>query len=665
MPETQFTLDLALVLLAALGGGLLAYVLKQPLFLGYILGGALIGPFTPGPHVTNVELIEQLAEIGVVLLMFTMGLEFSLKELIRVRTAAVGGGLLGIGAMIGLFVSLRGVFALTFDEALFLGAAISVSSTMVIAKLLMEREALNTEHGHLMIGTLLVEDLAVVLMLMILPALGGAGGLAETRLVDLGSALLKGAAILVPVLWLATYVVPSLIGRIARTRDVELFILVALVLSLGTGVVTAQLGLSPAMGAFLAGLIIGESEFVHETLARILPLRDLFVALFFVSIGMLIDPRIILNHLPLHVALVLLVVVGKGMIRGVLTTLFRYPLRVAFMVTLGFTQIGEFTFVLARVGVDEGVISFEHYNVLLASSLLTIFLSTFLFRSAPSLWHRMSERLPGLEAPAGGSALADAARDAPRGGHVIVCGYGRMGSAVGESLERFGIPHVILETDPRKVTRLKERGIPVIFGDAANERVCRAAHPQKAALAVIALPDFFHARQVFRHLKRLNPELPIVARAHWGPEREELFREGVTEVIQPEFEGAIEMIRHALIHARVDALEMEPYLHELRQQRYSRLLRAWLQREDPAHRTQKIQEIEIPKGSPLAGHSLRECRIRERTGVSVLEIRRKDGRILPNPAPDTVFESGDRALVMGSPTQLIGFLEMVRPPDLG
>ena len=660
MPESTFFRDLAFVLLAALGGGFVAHLLRLPLFLGYIVGGVLIGPFTPGPQVAEPRFIEQLAEIGVVLLMFTMGLEFSLKELLRVRVVALGGGLLGMLAMIGILLLLGNRLGLAFDESLFVGAAISVSSTMVIAKLLMEREELNSEHGHLMIGTLLVEDLAMVVLLVLLPAVHQ---LQQGELTTVALALLKGLGILVPVVFLATRAVPPLIDRIAHTRNFELFILVALVLSLGTAVATAQLGLSPAMGAFLAGLIIGESDFVHETLARILPLRDLFVALFFVSMGMLINPAIILQNLPLHGLLVGLVVVAKGLIRGLIVYLFRYPLRVAFLVALGFTQIGEFSFVLARLGVNLGAVSFASYNVILATALLSIFISTFLFRLRHPGWARLSARFPRIVLPPEEILPADSEAPAPSHGHVIICGYGRIGSAVGDALEKFGIPQVIIEADRQILKRLKDRGIPVIYGDAANERVCRAAHPEKAALAMIALPDSFHARQAFRSLKSLSPNLSIIVRAHWDEEREELFREGVTEVIQPEFEGSIEMIRHALAHVGVPALDMQSHLQELRQQRYSNLLQQWLHREDPTQRLQKIQEIEIPPGSALAGCSLRECKVRERTGVSVLQVRHKNREITSNPTPDARLEAGDKVVVMGSPSQLIAFIEMNQPLD--
>ncbi len=659
MPQIPpLILDIALALVAALGGGLLAHVLRQPLFVGYIVGGVLIGPVTPGPNISDVHAIEQLAEIGVMLLMFTMGLEFSLKELRRVGGAAIGGGLLGVVAMVALVVLLGGTFGLELAEALVLGAAISVSSTMVIGKLLMQRNELDSAHGRLMIATLLVEDLAVVLMLMVLPALGGARDL-DAALLDVGTALLQGAAILAPVIALAVYVVPRVVEKIAHTRDVELFLLVALAFGLGTGVLTAQLGLSPAMGAFLAGLIISESEYVHETLARILPLRDLFVALFFVSVGLLIDPTAIVAHWPLVLGIVGLVVVGKGLLRGGLAALFAQPLRIAFFTALGFTQIGEFTFVMAQVGVDSGVLSDANYNVLLASALLTIIVSSSLFRATPQLWRHVSKRFPEIDWPQA-PEYVESTRPDETSGHVILCGYGRIGEAVTDALIHFGLSLVVVERDPEKAEQLKTREVPVVIGDAAHETVLREAAPGRASLAVIAMPDFYNARQAFRTLRELSPELPIVARAHWGPEREQFFREGITEVIQPEFEGAIEMIRHTLMHADLASLDVEGYIHEMRQHRYGRLVQSWLQREAPGHRAHKLQEISLPQGSPLVGHSLEACRVRERVGVSVLAIRRRGGGLVSNPSPDTVFQAGDRVLVMGTPSQMIEFAEMSR-----
>jgi CPA2 family monovalent cation:H+ antiporter-2 len=653
MSELTSFRDLALVLTGALGGGLLAHFLKLPLFLGYIVGGVLVGPFTPGLRVEDPTFILLLAQIGIVLLMFSMGLEFSLKDLMRVGAPAILGGLLGMLAMMLIFLLIGGLIGLSVIASLFIGAGISVSSTMVIAKLLMERDELTLEHGRLMIGTLLVEDLAVVVLLVLLPALSQ---FQESHWQELALALLKAVGILVPVIYLAMRAVPQLVERIARTGNFELFILVSLVIGIGTAVGTAQLGLSTAMGAFLAGILISESDYVHETLARILPLRDLFVALFFVSLGMLIDPQAILQNWPFCLLLIGLVVIGKGLIRGLITLLFRYPLRVAFFMALGFTQIGEFSFVLAQVGLQASAISQGHYNVLLTASLATIFISSLLFRGAHPWWAAIRRAFPWVEKRS--ADQPDEFRVKENIKHVILFGYGRIGRAVGTALDQFRVPYVVVEADTEIVTHLKERAIPAIYGDASSFQITQATHPERAALAVIALRVFFHIRETFHNVKRINPDLPVLVRAHWEEEREQLFREGVSEVIQPEFEAAIEMIRHTLVHVGVSPLQMESYLDGFRQKRYGNTVRQWLQREDPFHKLQRLQEVQLPENSPLIGHSLRECNIRDRLGVSVIQVQRKSGESLVNPPADLVLESGDKLLVMGSATQLVELIEM-------
>ena len=658
--------DLAIVLLSALGGGLLAHFLKLPLFLGYIVGGAVVGQIVPIAHGEGFEFIELLAEVGVVLLMFTLGLEFSLKDIQRVGIPAIVGGVLGMAAMMGLFVPIGTAIGLGLFESLFIGAAISVSSTMVISKLLIDRDEVTLEHGRLMIGILLVEDLVVVLLLVLFPAITQAD---QGQVLDVGFALLKAFAILIPVLILAMKVVPWIVERIARTGNFELFILVSLSFGVGTAVGSAQLGLSTAMGAFLAGIIISESDYVHETLARILPLRDLFVALFFVSIGLLIDPKILLGAEPslllanwqIAALLVGIVVIGKGLIRGVTTLLIKYPLRVAFFVALGFTQIGEFSFVFAEQGRQLGIISDSNYNIILAASLMTILISSLLFRSAHPIWGKLRTRFPKLERDPQYELESE---QSSKSGHVILFGYGRIGRAVGTALQKFNIPFVVIEADSQIVQRLKEENIDVIFGDASSERVVKAAKPETASVAIIALRVFFHIRESFRHMKRLNPKLPVLVRAHWDEEREELFKEGVSEVIQPEFEGAIETIRHALVHVGVPAIQMETYLDSLRRQRYGKFVQEWMEREDPFHKTHKLQEIELPEHSPLRGISLNDCNLRGELGISVIQIERKNGDQIVNPPADVVLEAGDHLMVMGTPTQLIEFIEMSKSVEV-
>ena len=332
MPETRFLTDLGLLFLAALGGGLLAQAVHQPLIVGYILAGVLIGPFTPGPTLSDPHTFQLFADVGVVLLMFTIGVEFAVEELLRVRKVALLGAPAGIALVALLTIPVGKLLGWTLVQSLVAGAAISVASTMVLLKFLLERGELATLYGRVVVGITLAEDLAVVAMTVLIPALASPGG---DRAAALGQALLEAVVLLGPLLWLARRAVPLLLAKVAHTRNMELFLLVALAVAIGTAALTAGLGLSIALGAFLAGLVISESEFAHEALARVLPVRDIFVAIFFVSIGTLIRPASLLAEWPAVLALVLLVIAGKFAVWTLVVRAAGYPVATARNAALG------------------------------------------------------------------------------------------------------------------------------------------------------------------------------------------------------------------------------------------------------------------------------------------------------------------------------------------
>jgi CPA2 family monovalent cation:H+ antiporter-2 len=468
--------DLAYVFAAAVLGGGLAWLARQPLILGYVVGGILVSPLTPGPSVSDVHTFEVFAEIGVVLLMFTIGVEFSLADLLRVRRVALLGGPLGILLSVGLGLAVGTLLGWRPLQGSVVGIVVSVASTMVLAQLLLDRGELHTRHGRVMIGITLVEDLAVVVLTVLMPALGA---LEPGRLGAIGLALLRAAAILVPFWLLAARVMPQVLTWIARTRSPELFLLVALSIALGTAALTQALGLSLAVGAFLAGLLVSESDYAHETLARMLSLRDAFVALFFVTLGALIDPRLLLENLRLLAVMLGLVLVGKPVLWTAVVALFGYPLRTALLVGVGLTQIGEFSFLLVQAARAAGHVGADVYNATLATALLTILANAVLVRLVPR----------GLDRAALGRAARIAAPEAAATPRVVVCGFGRIGSAVGEALETFGVPFVVLETDPDVVRGLRARGVPCLYGDAAHPRLLQAAGAARAPLVVVALPD--------------------------------------------------------------------------------------------------------------------------------------------------------------------------------
>jgi len=378
--ETSFFRDLAYVFGAAVIGGTVARFLRQPLILGYVLGGFLIGPFTPGPTLSEVHQFEGLAEIGVILLMYSIGLEFSFDELLRVKWIAIFGGPLGIMLTVALGAATGWSLGWNTTQGMAVGVVISVASTMVLSRLLAERGELRSPHGHIMIGITLVEDLAVVVLTVLLPALSNLTG---GHFLNLAYAFGKALLILTPVMFVAAKLVPRLMTRIARMGNEELYLLVVLALGFATAAVTQAVGLSLALGAFLAGLVVSESGTTRKMLDKLLPLRDAFVALFFVTIGALVDPRILVSKPSLWGTIVILTIVGKFVVWGLVVLLFRYPPRTALLVGLGLTQIGEFSYVLVRVARDSNLVTDDVYHATLAASVITIVLNGLLMKSLP------------------------------------------------------------------------------------------------------------------------------------------------------------------------------------------------------------------------------------------------------------------------------------------
>jgi CPA2 family monovalent cation:H+ antiporter-2 len=554
-PDPIFFQDLAIVFLAAVAGGVLARIAGQPLILGYVLGGIAIGPFTPGPTISESHTFDLFAEIGVILLMFSIGLEFSVKDLMRVKWVALAGGPLGILMAIGLAVVTGSLIGWPITQSIVIGAVISIASTMVLARMLVDRGELRSKHGRVMIGIALVEDVAVVAMTVLMPALGEFD---SDRLLVIGQALAKALLILVPVGYLGAKVIPLIMTHVARTQNQELFLLVTLAISLGTAAVTQMIGLSLALGAFLAGIIISASDYAHETLARFLSLRDAFVALFFVTIGILIDPRVIIENLSLLATMIGLIVAGMFMIWTTIVRLFGYSWTTAFLVGIGLTQIGEFSFVLVQVAKSAGHVGSEVYNATLAASVITILMNAALVRYVPGWFVRRLDHDKHDMAPwhPEGELLRQ---------HVVLCGFGRVGSSLGKALEAFNLPYVVIDRDPDIIRRLQARHIVCLYGDASHRELLMKAGAADASLIIVALPEIEPAALTVRRIRDVNPKIPILARAHGLVEAERLGAVGATEVIQPEAEASATLIRHTLTWFAVPKDNILAYVEQYRQ----------------------------------------------------------------------------------------------------
>jgi len=557
-------LNLTLAVVAAALGGALAQRLGLPVIVGYLLAGVALGQRTPGP-VADVRVVQVMAELGVTFLMFGIGAELSIGEIRRVGRVAGLGGAGQMLATIALVAVCAPLLGLSGYHGLFLGSLLAVSSTAVALKVLMGRGEMGSVHARLALGLAVIQDLAVVPLMVLLPALAGRSG---SVLADLALALAKAALLLGATLALGGRTVPWLLARMARAGSRELFLLVVVGIALGTALLAHALGLSLALGAFLAGLLVAESELAHQAVAEILPLRDLFATLFFTSVGMLIDPVFVLAYAGPIAFGVALVVLGKGLVTAAAPLAFGYSARVALLVGASLAQVGEFSFVLAQQGRDLGLIPSWLYDLTLSVALVSILLTPFLVRAAPPL-QRWLARLPAV-----GRRFAEpveprlGSEQAPRL-HAVICGFGRVGGELAEALALRGFHFLVIELDPWRFARLQQRGIPAIYGDAANPAVLAHANLEQARVLAATMPDARAAALVARHARAANRRLNIVARAQSAEDVDRLYQAGADEVVHPQFEAGLEFVRHALHHYGVAAREIELITGRRREAHYT------------------------------------------------------------------------------------------------
>ncbi len=642
--------DIAIIVVAGLLGGLAAQQLKQPLIIGYIIAGIIVGPYTGGVTVSNVHDIELLAEIGVALLLFALGLEFSFKELQPVRRIALLGTPLQIALTIAYGVLMGRLFNLSWNNAIWLGSLVAVSSTMVTLKTLMAQGQLGTLASRIMIGMLIVQDLAVVPMMIILPQLSDL----EAGLPLLGLAVLKAAIFTVAMYFVGTRLIPRLMLQIARWNSRELFLVAVTALGLGIGYTTYLVGLSFALGAFVAGLLLSESDHAHQALSDIIPLRDLFGMLFFASVGMLLDPNYLMDNILLVLALAGSVVIGKSLILAGITRLFDYRGITPFAVGLGIFQIGEFSFVLARVGISTNSIDHDLYALVLSAAIFTMVLTPFGMRMVSPLhsFYRKWSKRPEL-------ALSEDTLPENLQSHIVIAGGGSVGFYAARLLHQLGLSCVVIELDQRRVEALKKEHIPVIYGDASRPIVLEATDLERAKLLLITVPDLPVTQAIVHLAHRANPTLHIVARAEEVETLHLLHEMGVYEVVQPRFEAGLEIIRQALLHLNFGVNDIQHYTDTIRQELYAPLYdyhpdyQAVAQMQNAA-RLMQFKWVTIAADSPLAGQNIGDLGIRARTGTVVVGLMR-DGKLVVSPGADYHLMVGDILAVLGDHQQLDHF----------
>ena len=560
-----FVFDITTVLGTSALGGFIAHCLRQPVLLGYLACGLIIGPFGLG-QITQIEEIKSLAEIGVVFLLFALGVEFSLAELKRVKDIALKGSLLQIGltiALVALFTSLLG-WVETPIKGIFMGAVLSLSSTAVVLKTLTERGEVNTIHGQIMLAVLIAQDLALGLMLAVLPTLDRPDNIVPALI----GATIKAVLFLASAIAAGYWVIPKIMTTVAKTENSELFLLTVIALCLGVALITASLGLSIEMGAFVAGLTISEIDYADQALAKIIPLRDTFACLFFASIGMLINPDTLWLNFGIIIGLVTLVMVGKAIIVFPIIWQFGYSFKTAVISSLGLNQIGEFSFVLAVLGEKLRFINQEQYDLLIGTTAITLVLTPIGMKFSPEIAQKLAtmpliadyleqrQQNKGISVP---ETISN---------HIVVAGYGRVGQVVVRVLRDRGYTVLVIENSEAAIRSLRQESIPYIFGDADAELVLDKAHLAKAKAIAIALPDPSSTRILLKQAITINPNIDIVARSHSDREIDFLTKLGAAEVVQPEFEAALEMGRQILSTLGEDEKEVGLVIQEIRTDRY-------------------------------------------------------------------------------------------------
>ncbi|MBF0159688.1 MAG: cation:proton antiporter [Magnetococcales bacterium] len=555
------TTDLILIMVAALLGGGLAHLLKQPLILGYILAGVVVGPHTGGVTVTHIHDIELLAEIGVALLLFALGLEFSFKELQPVRRVALLGTPLQMVLSLLLGYGLGRWVGLDWIASLWLGAMIALSSTMVILKTLMNQGWMGTLSSRVMIGMLIVQDLAVVPMMIILPQLERP----DMGLPILAAAALKATAFLAAMILLGTRLIPWFMRIVARWNSREIFLLFLMAVGLGVGYATYLLGLSFALGAFVAGMVLGSSHFGHQALSDITPVRDLFAMLFFVSVGMMLDPVYLFDHIGTVVWLVVAAGAGKGLLLFAIARLFGYGNVVPLAVGLGLFQIGEFAFVLAKTARAAGSINEDTYSLFLTVTVVTMLITPLVSSwTVPlyALWKKRRYREPPVQ-----FNLPQAHLD----NHAVILGGGRTGQQLARLFQQASLPCIVVEADQNRMEVVHSMGWPVLYGDATQEVILEACGVSRARVLLVTMPDLVTSCTAIAKARAMNDQLAVITRVDNREHIQELLRLGVPDVVWPHFEAGLEMGRHAMVLFQQSPETIHQWTAQARQALYASL----------------------------------------------------------------------------------------------
>jgi CPA2 family monovalent cation:H+ antiporter-2 len=636
---------------------------KIPSIIGFLITGALAGPHGFG-LIHAAHEVEMIAEIGIVFLLFTIGIEFSFAHLLRIKRMVLQGGGLQVGLTIIAALGAALALGQNTPTGIFAGFLLALSSTAIVLKLFQERLEMDSPHGKAVLGVLILQDIVIVPMMLFTPLIAGKADNVGLALMILA---LKSIGVGVGVFFASKWLMPKLLYQVTKTRNNELFLLSIIATCLVVAWLTSSIGLSLSLGAFLAGLIISESEYSHQAMSNILPFRDIFISFFFVSVGMLLNGQFFLGNWPLILALTAGVIVLK-LITGMLAIgSLGYPLRTVLLSGLALAQVGEFAFVLSRTGLEFGLLTPDSYQLFLAVSICTMVLTPLFIGMGPRTSDFVTRRLPTSKRMTSRLALEEEADEGHESlkDHLVIIGFGLNGKNLARAAQAGGIPYAIIETNPQTVQEYKARGERIFYGDATQPVILEHAHVKDARVAVIAISDPAATRRVTVALSKLNPKLFIIVRTRFVAEIEELQRLGASAVVPEEFETSIEIFSMVLQKYLVPQDDIERFTEEVRADGYQ-MLRGLAPHHHTRHDLQladiEISSIRVQPGSPLIGKTLLESEFRQRYGVTLLAIRRP-GETVSNPTVDTRFCENDVLVILGRPALLQDASQLCETPE--
>ncbi len=640
------------------------YRLRIVPIVGFLLAGVAIGPSALG-LVRNGALVDMLAEIGVILLLFTIGVEFSLQKLARIGRAIFVGGTIQVVTSVVLVAAILGVLGVDWKVGVYTGCLVALSSTALVLGLLAERDETDSPAGRISLAILIFQDLAIVLMVLLVPVLAGTA----TSVPEVLTILAKATGLIAAVLLLARRIVPWILEQVVRTRRQELFLLSVVAICFGTAGASAAVGVSLALGAFLAGLVVSESHYSDQALGEILPLKTIFNAVFFVSVGMLLDVRFLAANPTLVFAAAAAVVALKVLTSVLGVAALGYPPRISAAVGIMLAQVGEFSFVLERAGRAAGLspagMGEAGAQTFIAASVLLLLLTPWQVQGAAPIANRLGRLLP-ARLRRGDDGETPTSKYGPREDHVIVVGYGPAGRRLIQVLRERSIPFVVIEMNPVSMAEMRRDGIPAVFGDASRSIILESAGVHEAKLCVIVVNDPGISPRIIRQARFQNPTLQIIARTRRLHEMEILQAAGADIVVPEEMETTVRIFSHVLGAYLIPPDEIDRHVRLIRSDDYG-VMRGSIQEahlmvlqgldEDGMH----TRAVAIRDAAPAAGRTLSELALRRTHGLSVLAVRRRD-RTIANPAGDFTVEAGDRLVMVGTADRFAACADLFRRP---